>query len=148
VYINVNSSLRIKGYTIILNYNNCSTDWSFPLRPKDMTILYMEVDTFSSRYHNYSSFHMSTFQSLKNYHLAFQWSSCFSISSFLDHWLSFCPISSGHCIYAFDYPFGIFTLFLRQSNYSLNPRPQNQRQAILWKSHLFIKKSFLVTDYA
>ena len=38
-YINVNkgvfllriSYLRIKGYNV-LNYNNCSTDWSFPLR--------------------------------------------------------------------------------------------------------------------
>jgi hypothetical protein len=38
VYINVNkgvfcliiSYLRIKNY-IVLNYNNCSTDWSFPL---------------------------------------------------------------------------------------------------------------------
>ena len=37
-YINVNkgvfylivSYLRIKGYNV-LNYNNCSTDWSFPL---------------------------------------------------------------------------------------------------------------------
>jgi hypothetical protein len=48
-YINVNkgvfcliiSYLRIKSYNI-LNYNNCSTDWSFPLRIL-ITLWYLEI---------------------------------------------------------------------------------------------------------
>jgi hypothetical protein len=50
-YINVNkgvfcliiSYLRIKSYNV-LNYNNCSTDWSFPLSNTGFSIHYMYMD--------------------------------------------------------------------------------------------------------
>ena len=49
-YINVNkgvfcliiSYLRIKSYNV-LNYNNCSTDWSFPLKSNENEVKYIDL---------------------------------------------------------------------------------------------------------
>ena len=40
VFCLIISYLQIKSYNV-LNYNNCSTDWSFPLAPNDQFVIYI-----------------------------------------------------------------------------------------------------------